>query len=262
MFSVLHEPTTIRFAPVVFCHPFAEEKLWAHRVFVSFARVLAGAGYPVLRFDYRGNGDSDGRFEDASIESAVEDVRCGVQHVRQRFRSDAVHLLGLRVGASVACRVAAESSEIDQLMLWAPIVDGAAYMKDLLRVNLSTQVALYKEVRQDRDELVQAMRAGHHVNIDGYDLSWTMFSQASAIDLLATRSSHQRPCLIVEIETAGRRQPSLPRLAQQFADATLVTVAEEAFWKEIPAFYGSAPRLFDATRAWQSSRQAPASDPS
>ena len=41
------------------CHPLGEEKLWAHRVFVSLARDLANAGFVVLRFDCRGEGDSD-----------------------------------------------------------------------------------------------------------------------------------------------------------------------------------------------------------
>ena len=41
LFGVLHEPEA---APVnagfVFCHPFGEEKLWSHRVYVTFARAL------------------------------------------------------------------------------------------------------------------------------------------------------------------------------------------------------------------------------
>ena len=55
LFGMLHEPEgrTSR-TPFVFCHPFAEEKLWTQRVYVSFARRLAREGHPVLRFDYRG----------------------------------------------------------------------------------------------------------------------------------------------------------------------------------------------------------------
>ena len=60
LFGVFHRPAAIDTTrpAFVFCHPLAEEKLWAHRVFVSYARHLAAAGYPVLRFDMTGNGDS------------------------------------------------------------------------------------------------------------------------------------------------------------------------------------------------------------
>ena len=61
LFGILHEPEIESNGEgFVFCSPFAEEKLWAHRVFVNFARELARLGYTVLRFDYMGHGDSEG----------------------------------------------------------------------------------------------------------------------------------------------------------------------------------------------------------
>ena len=55
LFGVLHEPCTDgRQTGFLLCYPFAEEKLWVHRVYVNFARELARRGYPVLRFDYMG----------------------------------------------------------------------------------------------------------------------------------------------------------------------------------------------------------------
>ena len=59
LFGVLHRPSgPVSRSGFVLSHPFAEEKLWSHRVFVSFARALAGRGLAVLRFDYAGAGDS------------------------------------------------------------------------------------------------------------------------------------------------------------------------------------------------------------
>ena len=61
LFGIVHYPETGEPENAfVFCHPFAEEKLWAHRVYVNFARYLAKHGWAVLRFDYAGYGDSDG----------------------------------------------------------------------------------------------------------------------------------------------------------------------------------------------------------
>ena len=55
LFGVIHEPAQpVKNLAWVLCHPFAEEKLWSHRVYVNLARTLAKSGYTVLRFDYRG----------------------------------------------------------------------------------------------------------------------------------------------------------------------------------------------------------------
>ena len=69
LFTIIHRPLHEEIKGLfVFCHPFAEEKLWSHRVYVSFARALAAKGFVVARFDLRGYGDSDGEFIDISVE--------------------------------------------------------------------------------------------------------------------------------------------------------------------------------------------------
>lgn len=73
----------------------------SHRQFVLLARRLAAEGYPVLRFDYRGMGDSDGA--PRSFEHVSDDVGAAMDAVRhhlpavQRFA-----LWGLCDGASAA----------------------------------------------------------------------------------------------------------------------------------------------------------------
>ena len=85
LFGVFHEPPgPSSKSAFVFCHPWGEEKLWAHRGFVSFARTLAADGHPVLRFDYMGNGDSDGEFADSTLQTALADVRAAIAEVRRR----------------------------------------------------------------------------------------------------------------------------------------------------------------------------------
>jgi alpha/beta superfamily hydrolase len=118
-----------------------------------------------------GNGDSDGDFSEMSVESAVADLRCAVEEAKRRWPGARIHLLGLRFGATIAALAAEQSSDIDRLILWAPIVDGERYMQELLRSNLATQTAVYREVRHDRAELVEQMRSGATVNVDGYAMA-------------------------------------------------------------------------------------------
>src|SRR5688572_14342340 len=51
-------------------------RIGSHRQFVTLARDLARAGIPVLRFDYRGMGDSDGDFR--TFESIDRDIDAAV----------------------------------------------------------------------------------------------------------------------------------------------------------------------------------------
>lgn len=253
LFGVYHQPDQPSATPFVFCHPFAEEKLWAHRVFVSYARALAEAGHPVLRFDHRGNGDSAGEFSASSLASARADVRAAITEVRHLTGAPAVDLLGLRLGATIASLVADESQDVERLVLWAPIVDGAAYMQEILRVNVTTQMAVYKEIRQDRENLVAAMREGQTVNVDGYELAYPLYSEISQVRLGAQPARHHGPTLIVRIDRQLQRPAvDLEKLASAYPQGTLTAVVEEPFWKEIQRSYQTAPKLFDATAAWLS----------
>ncbi len=254
LFGLLHEPdagTPAREA-FVFCHPFGEEKLWTHRTYVSMARRLADRGHPVLRFDFLGNGDSDGTIADFSLTGALADVARAVELVRTRTGRTRVSLLGLRLGATIAALSAERLAQVDRLVLWAPIVDGGRYMQEQLRVNLATQLAVYKEVRQDRAALVADMRNGATVNVDGYTLAWPLFDEISGVKLAAADRPFEGRCLVVQLDRqpAARPLPELQQLQGRYANGQLVLVQEEPFWKEIDAFYGAAPRLFDATLTW------------
>jgi len=104
LFGMLHAPAGIPSAlGFVMSHPFAEEKLWSHRVYVSFARALAARGHAVLRFDYQGAGDSSGMTQDTSLASHLDDLAAAVQELRTRVSAVRdIGLVGLRLGARFA----------------------------------------------------------------------------------------------------------------------------------------------------------------
>ncbi len=258
LFGVLHRPAgnTVTRGGIVFCHPFGEEKLWTHRVFVTFARRLAAAGHAVLRFDHRANGDSEGVFADTTLDTARADVRTAIAELRKHTGEGDVTLLGLRLGATVASQVAEEGEGIGRLILWAPIVDGGRYMQELLRINVLTQTASFKEVREDRTELVARLHRGSTVNVDGYEMGLGMYEGVSAVNMAAQPHAFSGDCLIVQIDPQPKPAPDLQKLAATYSRATVVRAQEEPFWKEIPRFYQEAPNLFAATMLWLGSEPA------
>jgi exosortase A-associated hydrolase 1 len=73
----------------------------AHRQFVALARALAEAGFPALRFDHRGMGDSEG--EQRSFEDIGTDIACAIDALQRAAPGvRRVVLWGLCDGASAA----------------------------------------------------------------------------------------------------------------------------------------------------------------
>ena len=76
-------------------------RVGSHRQFVLLAWRLAEAGFPVLRFDYRGMGDSEGVPRD--FEAVQDDIAAAVQALQQACPGvTRIVLLGLCDGASAA----------------------------------------------------------------------------------------------------------------------------------------------------------------
>jgi hypothetical protein len=163
-----------------------------------------------------------------------------------------VGLLGLRFGASVAGIAAARRTDITTLILWAPIIDGERYVQELLRINLTTQMAVYKEIRIDRAGLIVKLDAGETVNVDGYEISRTMYEQLCTVKLDKTVPFPHARCLVIQVDrnSDAPRSAEISRLAEQWPHSTVVVAQEQPFWKEIKEFYQEAPDLFARTRQW------------
>lgn len=253
LFGILHRPTT---APngsgFVFCHPFAEEKLWAHRVYVSLARDLAARGHTVLRFDHMGHGDSDGEFQHASVATHLRDIEAAVGRLRVECPGlEGVGLLGLRLGGTFAALSAERVPGINRLVLWDPVVDGGRYMQEVLRSNLTSQLAAYGKVLQDRKALVESLNDGKAINVDGYELGRDFYEQASAINLLSGSPTFKGDVLILQVGKPGQpARKDLSALQEHYPGATLKLCVEEPFWREIKPFYARAEQLSAATFGW------------
>jgi pimeloyl-ACP methyl ester carboxylesterase len=134
LFGLYHVPegATLSGTAVLLCAPMGHEALRSHRFYRVLAIRLARRGMAVLRFDSHGAGDSPGADEDGELEGWRADV--GEAHRELLARSGAKRVIwfGARLGASLAVQAASvPGTQVDKLVLWEPVLDGAAYLQAL-----------------------------------------------------------------------------------------------------------------------------------
>jgi alpha/beta superfamily hydrolase len=254
IFAMAHEPRgERRRVAVVFCHALAEEKLWSHRVYVNFAREAAARGIFVLRPDFRGEGESDRDFEATNVATRVEDVRRCVEEARSRApHAESVILVGHRFGASIAAAAAQSGVPVAGLVAWDPLPDGREYFMQMLRSNLTTQIATQGKVTRDREKLVEEITAGRPVGVDGYAITKELFEQAVALDWFGNWRALPQGALFVELSKAGSTEPSAPVKALMAKDGSLeaAVVEEQPYFRETKQFHQRAANTFASTLSW------------
>jgi amino acid adenylation domain-containing protein len=133
LFSCYHHPdsSVTKNVAVLLCNPVGQEYIKSHRSFVQLAIRLADAGFPVMRFDYFGTGDSAGDFEETDIDHLRQDIWDAIEELKSKSNKQIFCLAGLRLGATMAAMVAMDRSDIDSLMLWEPVMEGHRYIEEL-----------------------------------------------------------------------------------------------------------------------------------
>jgi len=86
---------------------------------IALAKGLAAAGIPVLRFSFAGNGDSEGRFEEATVSKEVEDLGAVLSALEDRT----VCFVGHSMGGAVGVLRASQDARIRYLISLAGMVD-------------------------------------------------------------------------------------------------------------------------------------------
>ncbi|UGT60767.1 alpha/beta hydrolase [Nocardia asteroides] len=92
--------------------------------FTRLADGLADAGVASLRFDLRGHGESEGRQEELTLSTILNDIRVAVAELRQVTGASEISVLGASFGGGVCAYYAAKGrDELTRLVLLNPQFD-------------------------------------------------------------------------------------------------------------------------------------------
>ena len=93
-----------------------------NRMYVRLARRLATAGFPVLRFDLSGIGDSDVRRDNLHFErSAVVETQAAMSYLNESKGVERFYLMGMCAGASNSIAAAWDDPRVAGAVLISPL---------------------------------------------------------------------------------------------------------------------------------------------
>lgn len=136
-------------------------RVGSHRQFVLMARSLAASGYPVMRFDYRGMGDSEGEFR--GFEHVAEDVQAAIEAFVVAVPSlSHVVLWGLCDGASAVAMQGMVDRRFSGMVLVNPWVrtasgEAKAYVQQYYARRL-LQGSFWKKLLSGRLQILRSVR--------------------------------------------------------------------------------------------------------
>jgi hypothetical protein len=129
----------------------------------------------VLRFDWRGAGDSAGELEDATLDDWLDDLALVVQEGRRWSGAGALRLLAVRAGALLACKAVATCAPVDRVVLWDPVASGTAYLRAMR--------AIQHDIVERGAALDDADRRAAVHEFAGYRLSADMVDALARLDV-------------------------------------------------------------------------------
>jgi uncharacterized protein len=92
-------------------------------VFVRLAEQLVGEGFAVIRFDFRGHGESEGKSEEMTIEGELMDMKAALGFVEEKGYEN-IALLAASFGGGIGTLFTANNQErLSCLCLWDPVLN-------------------------------------------------------------------------------------------------------------------------------------------
>jgi pimeloyl-ACP methyl ester carboxylesterase len=205
LYTVLHRVTK-PIARVLLVGPFAAERHSSYIPWVLWARYLAERGIEVLRYDYRGIGESSGAFEEMSFSDWSEDVHLLAKWLKEQSPEVPLVLHGLGVGALLASR-AFHAGVGEVLLLWSPPESANQALRSaVVRWINVEQLFKYGDERKPPSAFIQELERGSSVEVEGYQFSGKLWQNSFLFDMppamrdeASARAEYKKPVRIIKL---------------------------------------------------------------
>ena len=229
LFGCYHAPQVgrSRDCGIVICYPLEPEYIRAHRACHQLAIRLTREGFPVLRFDFYGSGDSGGEAEEGHVGQWLNDINQATAELKERSGVTKICLVGLRFGASLAVMAGTERDDLVSLVLWEPIIKGKLYLDELAaqQQKMLWYISIHTENGSKNKRPTELL---------GLPITDTLISNFESLDLLTIQKKPANNILIVEGQMEADVLPLKEYLQRFESQVTYQHISDYVSWMENP----------------------------
>jgi alpha-beta hydrolase superfamily lysophospholipase len=246
LFGFYHPPSgnAWRDAGVVLCNPLGTDQTRSERTYRHLAERLAASGFPCLRFDFFGTGDSGGdEWSKDLLRAWRDDVGVAMAELRVRSGASKVALVGLRLGATLACVEAAARGDVDALVMWSPCVSGSGYVSEVTKLHkvysrIEPHLAHAPRPRADGEEAL------------GTFLPRALVEQLSQLDLRVVSRKPARRTLVIDGGSLPEKDTLIERLRDLGAEPELRSHPGHKFLVTVPHRAQLPENVMESIAGW------------
>jgi pimeloyl-ACP methyl ester carboxylesterase len=195
---------------IVLCSPSGYEAICTHRTYRRLAEVAADRGFPSLRFDYDGTGDSAGNsVEPDRVTHWLQSIAAAIDMLKTRTGIARVCVFGVRVGASLAAKAVQGRNDVHAFIAFAPVIKVNSYLRELRALSLSRPQVAPPPGMNVNPELQEAA---------GFATTEQTRSELAALDLLKLDAAPAPHMLVLERDDLTPNDAWPARLRAQGVD--------------------------------------------
>ena len=221
------------------------------------ARSFAEAGFATLLVDLYGTGDSGGEYRDGRWDLWLQDLKAGIEWLRQRADIP-VFLWGIRLGSLLMARGSRDFKPAG-LVHWQPVVNGKQYLTQFLRLRIAANMKRARAPKETTAALRARFASGENVEVSGYELHPELAKAIDTSMLVDFPPPTDVPVLWLERAQGERTTVSVPSqgVLDRWHDANLRPETQlfegPDFWMQHERLM--APQAIERTTRWIDSVQ-------
>ncbi len=248
LFGIYHIPPkgVARNHAILLCPSVEQEAIRGHRAYRQLAVRLSRLGFPIMRFDYWGTGDSKGDGTPSGLSQWQNDIAEAILEVKNRSKVSRVCLAGLRLGGALAT-LATESIAVEGIALWEPVISGKAYVEELMEWHRD-------KLRYFLTEMPSVKSNDQTTELLGMETNQAFLDDLSKLDLLKIKHPPAEKIIIIEHQPQPEVVEFKTLLQQWNLDVQYASVDDPRVWTDDPDKALVPNQILQTLIAWFSER--------